>query len=194
MERSLLENEERSTSIPKEEGLCRVTSILLYNVVLSFIQNGLAAVVVPSELSIFEPEKAALFNGILLSVSAFINAGSPLVGYFIDRIGRRPLLMTGAAVVTIGVGLFIVGATFRSFPTYFVALLVTQVRMSNLMYPFFAYQFFLFLLNVATGGDCHYFDSVQHAGCRPVSQIPPQSGQDIGNIWNIWPHWRYAQL
>ena len=124
---SLLDNESEPAPNAKEVGLLRVTAVLLYNLILSFLQNGLTAIVVPTELSNFAPEKAALFSGILISVGALINATSPIVGYFVDRIGRRPLLIIGAALVSGGVTLFIIGATTRSLPIYFTAYLVVQV-------------------------------------------------------------------
>ena len=124
---SVLDDESEPAPPPKDVGLCRVTAALLYNLVLSFLQNGLTAIIVPQELSNFAPDKAALFTGILIGAGALINATSPIVGYFVDRAGRRPLLMFGAALVSGGVTLFIIGATSRSLPIYFTAYLVTQI-------------------------------------------------------------------
>jgi MFS family permease len=124
---SLFDAESGLEPTHQKTNLWRTTAVLLYEINLGFLQNGLTSIVVPQEMSYFAPRKAGLLLGALSIVSACIFATSPLVGYFVDRIGRRPLLIFGATVVSGGVALFIIGAISRSLPTYFAAYCATSV-------------------------------------------------------------------
>jgi MFS family permease len=117
----------------KDIGLCRVTAVLLYNLVLQFITNGFNAVVIPIELSIWKPSQTALYSGLMTGIGSTIMATSPIVGHYADAFGRRPVIVLGAFIVSCGEALLIMGVYTRNtssdfgFTLYSSGYLVTQI-------------------------------------------------------------------
>jgi len=86
----LLVDESEVAPPPQKISLWRAAAVLLYEVLLNYLQNGLQTIVVPQEMGYFAPHKAAQFVGVLSSVVALIFVTSPVVGRTSDRAGRAP--------------------------------------------------------------------------------------------------------
>lgn len=98
----------------KQQGICRLTVALSYNMILTFVTNGLVAIACPTDLAIFAPDNAALLNGLLMGFGALINSTGPVVGHLMDRFGRRRLMFIGAVLLCIGIGTLLLGVYTRS--------------------------------------------------------------------------------
>ena len=107
-------------SQPKQT-IYRVSFALAYGILLGLVAT-LTAILLPTEISFYEPQYAALANGMLIFVSCAFQGLAPVIGSISDRYNsRRPLILIGAIVITVGlVGLLLsVSSGDRSQASFF---------------------------------------------------------------------------
>ena len=110
-----------------EISVCATSSVLSYNAVAMFLANGLVAITVPLQMSIFAPKKAALFTGVCVGMGASANLLGPAIGSVADRLGDRKLMLVGALVVTLGTGMLLGGVLAFSLALFFCGFVLLQL-------------------------------------------------------------------
>jgi len=124
---------------PPPPTLCRLSVALVYGILLAFITSA-TSIAIPQEVAWFQPRFAALTNGFLIFMGCLFNGAAPIIGRISDQYGRRPLMLTGAGILTFGlVGLCVAVSSGRntfSFVLFCISYLTQSTGLTVLSVSF----------------------------------------------------------